>query len=77
MASNFYRTKDAPHYVLGHALELAFIVAGLVAGLVLVLNYRRINKKRARQMAEGAHNGYTPEEMSALGDRAITFRYFL
>jgi hypothetical protein len=28
-------------------------------------------------MAEGAHNGYTPEELAALGDRAITYRYFL
>ncbi|KAF1999008.1 MFS general substrate transporter [Amniculicola lignicola CBS 123094] len=77
MASNFYRSKDAPHYVLGHALELGFIVAGIVALLILVFNYRRINAKRERQMAEGAHNGYTPAEMSALGDRALTFRYFL
>lgn len=77
MASNFYRAKDAPHYRLGHALELAFIVAGIIAGLILVVNYRRINAKRARQVAEGAHNGYTPEELAALGDRAITFRYFL
>ncbi|KAF2714447.1 MFS general substrate transporter [Pleomassaria siparia CBS 279.74] len=77
MASNFYRAKDAPHYVLGHALELAFICAGILALLVLVFNYRRINVKRERQIAEGAHSGYTPEEMSALGDRAITFRYFL
>ncbi|KAF2787424.1 MFS general substrate transporter [Melanomma pulvis-pyrius CBS 109.77] len=77
MASNFYRSKDAPHYVLGHALELAFICAGILALLILVFNYRRINAKRARQMADGAHNGYTPEEMSVLGDRALTFRYFL
>lgn len=77
MASNFYRSKDAPHYVLGHALELSFIVVGILAGLVLVFNYRRINAKRARQMAEGVHNGYTPEELAAFGDRAITFRYFL
>lgn len=77
MASNFYRSKDAPRYILGHALELAFIGAGITAGLALVINYRRINAKRARQEAEGAHNGYTPEELAALGDRAITFRYFL
>lgn len=77
MASNFYRSKDAPHYVLGHALELAFIGAGVIALIILVVNYRRINAKRDRQMAEGAHNGYTPEEMSALGDRALTFRYIL
>ncbi|KAF2251831.1 MFS general substrate transporter [Trematosphaeria pertusa] len=77
MASNFYRSKDAPHYVLGHSLELAFIIVGILAGLVLVFNYRRINAKRARQLAENAHNGYTPEELGELGDRAITFQYVL
>jgi len=77
MASNFYRAKDAPHYTLGHALELGFIGAGTIACLILVFSYRRINVKREKQMAEGAHNGYTPEELSALGDRAITFRYFM
>ncbi|KAJ4290487.1 hypothetical protein N0V90_010704 [Kalmusia sp. IMI 367209] len=77
MASNFYRSKDAPRYILGHALELGFICLGILAGLVLVFNYRRINAKRERQMAEGVHSGYTPEELSALGDRAVNFRYFL
>ena len=77
MASNFYRARDAPHYVLGHSLELAFIVTGILAALILIVSYRRINAKRARQFAEGAHNGYTPEEMSVLGDRALTFRYML
>lgn len=77
MASNFYRAEDAPHYILGHALELGFIVAGILAVLLLVFNYKRINAKRERQLAAGEHNGITPEEMSALGDRALTFRYFL
>ncbi|PVH99150.1 MFS general substrate transporter [Periconia macrospinosa] len=77
MASNFYRAEDAPRYILGHALELGFIVAGIIAGLILVLSYQRINKKRERQLADGQHNGYTPEELSALGDRAMTFRYVL
>jgi hypothetical protein len=77
MASNFYRAEDAPRYLLGHALELGFIVAGIVALLVLVFNYKRINAKRERQVAEGAHSGHTPEELGALGDKAITFKYFL
>jgi MFS family permease len=77
MASNFYRAEDAPRYLLGHALELGFIVAGILALLFIVFNYKRINAKRERQVAEGAHNGYSPEELGALGDRAITFRYFL
>lgn len=77
MASNFYRAEDKPRYVLGHSLEIGFIGAGIIAVLVLVFSYKRINRKRERQMAEGAYNGYTPEELSALGDRAPTFRYFL
>ncbi|TKA82237.1 hypothetical protein B0A49_00422 [Cryomyces minteri] len=77
MASNFYRAKDAPRYRLGHALELGFTGAGLVACAFLVVNYRRINAKRERQMAEGMHSGYTPEELSSLGDRALTYRYAL
>lgn len=77
MASNFYRSKDSPHYRLGHGLELGFIVAGLFAAVILVVNYKRINRKREKQVAEGAHNGYTPEELSDLGDKSITFRYIL
>jgi len=77
MASNFYRAKDKPHYHLGHTLELGFISAGIVAWCVLYFNYMRINKKRDEQMARGEHNGYSPEELSMLGDRAMTFRYTL
>ncbi|KAF2843204.1 MFS general substrate transporter [Patellaria atrata CBS 101060] len=77
MASNFYRAEDSPRYILGHALEIGFIVAGLIAAATLILNYTRINQNRERQMAEGMHNGYTPEELSEKGDRAVTFRYVL
>jgi hypothetical protein len=77
MASNFYRAEDAPRYILGHALELGFIGAGIIGLLVLVFNYKRINKNRERQLAEGAHNGYTPEELGELGDRSMTFKYVL
>lgn len=77
MASNFYRAADAPRYKLGHGLEIGFITAGIIALLIQAWNYRRINASRAKQLAEGAHNGYTPEELSDLGDRAVTFKYTL
>lgn len=77
MASNFYRAKDAPHYILGHALELGSIGAGIVAVLVLLFNYKRINAKRKLQLAEGIHIGYTLEELGELGDGSVTFKYFL
>lgn len=75
MASNFYRQKDAPHYVLGHALELGFISVGIVAAFILIFSYVGINKKRDRQMAAGEDGRYTAEELSDKGDRALTFRY--
>ncbi|RFU73199.1 hypothetical protein TARUN_9055 [Trichoderma arundinaceum] len=46
MAANFYRQKDGPRYILGHALELGFISAGIIAALILVLAYMQINKRR-------------------------------
>lgn len=75
MASNFYRARDAPQYRLGHGLELGFIGAGLVASFILLAGYGAANKKRQRRIDQGALNSYTPEELSAKGDRAITFRY--
>ncbi|KAL9097803.1 MAG: hypothetical protein Q9165_000129 [Trypethelium subeluteriae] len=76
-ASNFYRANDAPRYILGHGLEIGFTSLGILAAFVLVFNYRRINAKRAQQLANNEHNRFTPEELSTLGDRAITFRYTL
>jgi 3-oxoacyl-(acyl-carrier-protein) synthase len=75
MASNFYREQDSPKFLLGHGLELAFAVMGIIAVLVLRLNYARINKSREEQLAHG--EDLTEEEMSWLGDRSPAFRYIL
>ncbi|KAK2013421.1 major facilitator superfamily transporter [Colletotrichum eremochloae] len=75
MASNFYRQKDGPRYVLGHALELGFIGLGIIATLVLIFSYIGINKSRDRRMAEGEDKRYTAEELSEQGDKALTYRY--
>ena len=73
MASNFYRSSDGPKYILGHALELAFVAVGLCAVVGLRWNYARINGKR-EQMPLGE---YSDAENSEKGDRAPTFRYVL
>ena len=75
MASNFYRQKDSPRYIMGHALELAFVCLGIIAGLILVFGYRRINKSRERQMEAGGADNVTVEELSSRGDKALTWRY--
>ena len=77
MASNFYRKADAPRYVLGHSLEIGFICAGIIALVIQVITYRRINANRERECAEGKWDGVSDVELSELGDRAATFRYTL
>ncbi|KAK3898817.1 major facilitator superfamily domain-containing protein [Staphylotrichum tortipilum] len=75
MASNFYRARDAPNYRLGHGLELGFIGAGIIASLILVFGYTSTNKRREKEILEGALERTTPEELSEQGDKAVTFRY--
>ncbi|UCK59200.1 hypothetical protein AFCA_002022 [Aspergillus flavus] len=73
MASNFYRSQDAPKYILGHALELGFCVAGMIAAVILRLSYQMINRKRDRIDL----SGYDEAEMEKMGDRSPIFRYML
>ncbi|PNP40200.1 hypothetical protein TGAMA5MH_07855 [Trichoderma gamsii] len=75
MASNFYRQVDNPRYILGHGLELGFISIGIVASVILIVSYHTINKKREQKLANGEAAHYTPQELSEMGDRAVTFRY--
>ncbi|KAI2629898.1 MFS general substrate transporter [Hypoxylon sp. NC1633] len=77
IASNFYRQKDSPQYILGHGLELGFISGGIIAAFILVIAYATINKKRDRITQEGGESQYTAQELSMRGDKAITFRYMI
>ncbi|CAG8179825.1 unnamed protein product [Penicillium salamii] len=72
MSSNFYRAQDAPNYILGHSLELAFVVVGMIAAVVLRLAYQRINKKR-----DAMDPSEYPSDPDSLGDRSPLFRYML
>lgn len=75
MASNFYRQADKPRYFLGHGLVLGFVVAGLIATVVLVLGYRASNKKHAQQISNGSITPITPRQLALMGDKAPTFQY--
>ncbi|KAL5478625.1 hypothetical protein ACEPAI_2810 [Sanghuangporus weigelae] len=62
IASNIYRTMDAPRYILGHGLVLLFIGIG----------FARENIEQA-----GGKVDLSVEEMHELGDRAPDFKYTL
>ncbi|KAI0767797.1 MFS general substrate transporter [Fomes fomentarius] len=79
VSSNVFRAQDAPHYKLGHGLELLFIALGLVLTPITVLVYMRINARRDVLQQEASEKGikYDPKEIRRLGDRAPDFRYTL
>lgn len=77
MASNFYRARDSPRYIFGHALELGFILTGMCAAVMLILTYGTVNRRRAARVTEGEHFDYTQQQLSDMGDKAVTFRYIL
>ncbi|UNI15793.1 hypothetical protein JDV02_002294 [Purpureocillium takamizusanense] len=77
VASNLYRAKDGPRYVMGHGIAVGFEILGMVAVVILIMGYHASNRRRERLLAEGAAARFTPEELSAQGDKAVTFRYML
>lgn len=79
IASNIYRSQDAPRYILGHGLELMFVGIGFVFLPIVALIYTRINAKRDAAAKEAAEKGikYSDDELRKMGDRAPDFRYTL
>jgi len=76
--SNIYRSQDAPHYKLGHGIELGLLGMGIIVVLTLVVTYGRINARREAIMKEAGESGglqYTDEELRKMGDKAPNFRY--
>jgi MFS family permease len=74
MASNFYRSADAPKYILGHGLEIGFVVAGMAACVALRVCYGAANARREK--GDEAER-LTDEQLADLGDKSPTFRYTL
>jgi len=72
MASNFYRAQDAPQYILGHSLELGFVVVGMITAVLMRFTYQRINRNRDR-----IDPSQYPSDPDSMGDRSPLFRYML
>ena len=77
MASNFYRAKDSPRYILGHALEIGFVTMGMIVASLFALIGWRINKDRQKRCERGEYLQYSEQQLAELGDKALTYRYML
>lgn len=75
--SNFYREQDAPRYVLGHALTLAFVCLGAAGMVVAVISYSYSNKRRRIALEAGEYDNHTEEQILKMGDKSPYFTYRL
>lgn len=79
MSSNIYQATDAPRFILGHSLVLAWLVVFLLGGSILQYYLlRRENRLRDEGKRDIWAEGMTPKEAAkVLGDERPDFRYTL
>ncbi|TGZ78356.1 retrograde regulation protein 2 [Ascodesmis nigricans] len=78
VSSNIFRSKDAPHYRMGHAILVAYLAIGLLGGSILNYIYlRQENKNRREGKRDYLTEGKTQEEIARLGDVNPEFMYTL
>lgn len=91
MTSNVYRARDAPRYVLGHGIVLAYMGIGFIASLAYIVMLRRENVARVKGQRDeviiGVDNPLAREENGVFesieharrekGDAWSGFRYTL
>lgn len=75
IASNVFRTQDAPRYILGHGIMLMFVGIGFVTIPIILLTYHRINRARDEAAARPDAVKLPAKQLRELGDRAPDFRY--
>lgn len=77
MGSYLFFDSDAPEYVTGFGLSLAFAATGLLAAVAAELAYKRANSERAKVPEEETRARYTQDQLVAMGDRSPLFKYTL
>ncbi|TBU37694.1 MFS general substrate transporter [Dichomitus squalens] len=79
IASNIFRSQDAPRYILGNGLEMMFVSIGLILTPIILFVYTRENARKGARVRDMEERGekYAPEELRKMGDRAPEFKYTL
>ena len=76
IATFSFLSKDAPRYIPGYSISIAFIALSLAANTVYFLGVSWENRRRDRQAAQGAHAHLSEDEKKRLGDLNPDYRYF-
>jgi hypothetical protein len=75
IATFSFLTKDAPKYISGYSICIAFTILSLLASVTYGIACWAENKKRNREV--GNEQGLSEDEKTILGDRSPDYRYLL
>ena len=71
-----FLAKDAPKYIPGYSICIAFIALSLIANIVYFLGVSWENRTRDCDAAKGMHINLTEEDKKRMGDLNPDYRYF-
>ena len=71
-----FLSKDAPKYIPGYSISIAFIAVSLLANTVYFLGVSWENRTRERNAARGAYDHLSHEDKKQMGDLNPDYRYF-
>ncbi len=71
-----FLSKDAPKYIPGYSICIAFIALSLLACTLYFLGVTWENRARDRNAAKGVHANLTEEDKKRMGDLNPDYRYF-
>ncbi|KAH9945828.1 MFS general substrate transporter [Epithele typhae] len=72
-----FLSKDAPKYIPGYSICIAFIGLSLMACTIYFFGVTWENKQRERLQAKGAYDHLSPVERKQMGDLDPDYRYFV
>lgn len=75
IATYAFPTTDAPRYVMGYCLCIAFIALSAAASLAYLVGITIENRRREKGLTTGTIEGLSPEQLDKLGDRHPDYRY--
>ncbi|EIW60283.1 MFS general substrate transporter [Trametes versicolor FP-101664 SS1] len=71
-----FLTKDAPKYIPGYSICIAFICVSVLANTVYFLGVSWENRRRDKLQAQGAYDHLSQDEKKRMGDLNPDYRYF-
>ncbi|KAK2608983.1 hypothetical protein QQS21_002463 [Conoideocrella luteorostrata] len=77
IGSYMYLDKEAPQYMTGYSLSVAFGATGVIVALLLEGSYKWGNERKSKVSEEEIRAKYAEDDLLRMGDKSPLFRYTL